>query len=193
MIKLIYIHGFKSSGESDKSRMLKQAFPNATVEAPTLSPRPATAISQIESIIKRNPSNTILVGTSLGGFYSLYLASKFDIPAFIINPSLEPNVTLISKVGTHTRYGSDEEYDFKLPYIDELDEMVKQLASMPKPGNLLHVYLSEDDELLSFEKLDSVIPVRKLTRWFKSAGHRFTKFSEVIPDIQEVINDFEKS
>jgi predicted esterase YcpF (UPF0227 family) len=35
-----------------------------------------------------------LVGSSLGGFYSLYLSNKYNLKAILINPSITPHRTL---------------------------------------------------------------------------------------------------
>lgn len=189
-IKIIYLHGFRSSSQSNKVNQLQEAFPECEVVSLTLSPRPVSAINQIRAAISTDIKNTIVVGTSLGGFYAIYCACFLGTPAFIINPALEPHVSLVTKVGSHTRYGTGEPYEFKESYIDELDMLFKRIQSSSKPANLLHFYLSEDDELINFNALDKYFPERKLTKWFKSAGHRFTAFTEIFPDIKKVLNSF---
>ena len=70
MAKIIYIHGFRSTGDSEKAKQLKAAFPNHTVVAPNLSASPKQAIQQLHNIISSDIQSTIVVGTSLGGFYA---------------------------------------------------------------------------------------------------------------------------
>lgn len=194
MITIIYLHGFKSSGESDKVQQLRNHFKDTVkIEGPTLSPNPNQVISQISNLIRSIDGPIILVGTSLGGFYATYLSARFDIPAFIINPSLKPYETLKSKVGVHKRYGSGEDYEFKTEYLQDLKGLFDKLSKSDLTSSNMHIYLSDDDELLTFDELDTVIPYRKTLKRFKSAGHRFNKFPAVIKDIESTISVMNES
>lgn len=192
MALIIYIHGFKSSGESEKSKQLKAAFPKDTVIAPDFSANPVEAVQQLHSIIAEHLEPTIVIGTSLGGFYASYLAVVYDIPAFIINPSLEPHVSLIDKIGKYKRFGSGTDYNFESPYLDELKKMFDKMHSSHKRASNLHFYLSADDDVVKFDKLDDLFPSRQHAKVFTNAGHRFSRFTEIFPDIQSVLNKFKK-
>jgi hypothetical protein len=192
MAKIIYIHGFRSTGDSEKAKQLKAAFPNHTVVAPNLSANPKQAIQQLHNIISSDIQSTIVVGTSLGGFYATYLACIYDVPAFIINPSLEPHISLKSKVGKYKRFGSDEDYDFETPYVDELKVLFDKLHASDKDANNLHFYLSTDDDVIKFDKLDTLFPNKRGVKTFDNAGHRFSRFPEIFPDIQNTLNQFKK-
>lgn len=48
--------------------------------------------------------NITLIGSSLGGFYSIYLAQKYNLKAILINPSIESHKTLKTYVGEHTNF-----------------------------------------------------------------------------------------
>ena len=192
MALIIYIHGFKSSGESEKSKQLKAAFPDDTVVAPDFSPNPAEAVKQLHALIAKHLEPTIIVGTSLGGFYATYLAVMYDVSAFIINPALEPHVSLIDKVGNYKRYGNGADYNFESPYLDELKKMFDTMHSTTKRASNLHFYLSSDDDVVNFDKLDDLFPNRKHVKVLNNAGHRFSRFTEIFPDIQAVLNKFKK-
>ena len=192
MAKIIYLHGFKSSGDSEKSKQLKKAFPNDKVIAPNLSASPKQAIQQIHNIIADNPEPTIVVGTSLGGFYATYIACLYDIPAFVINPSLEPHVSLVNQIGKHQRYGTGEDYEFHSHYIDELKSLFDKLHSSEIESQNLHFYLADNDDVVTFDKLDTLFPDRAHVKTFKGAGHRFSAFPEIFPDIQKVLDKFKK-
>lgn len=192
-MNIIYIHGFRSTGNSDKAQQLKKYFEstgnNVNIISPTLSANPKEAISTLTSLIKKSKEPTILVGTSLGGFYALYLSTRFDIPAFIINPSLEPHMSLIKSVGTYQRYGDSLPYEFKEEYLQSLKFLFDTLQSSQPSSSNLHFYISEDDERLNFDKLDQYFPYRKTLKKFKNAGHRFSRFNEIIPDIENVAKE----
>ena len=194
MSKIVYIHGFGSSGESEKAQLLRKAFPNDNVISPSFSANPLVAVSQLHKILSSGPVPTIVIGTSLGGFYATYLAVRYDVPAFIINPSLEPHITLQSYIGKHKRYGNstDTDYDFQAPYIDELNKLFDKMHASDKAGSNLHFYLSTDDDVLTYEKLDTLFPNRQHVKTFNNSGHRFSKFSEIFPDIQKALDKFPK-
>ena len=184
-MNIVYLHGFRSSGEGSKFEVLKSYFEPKGVKvfAPTLDANPTIAGHQMGELIGSLKGNTIVIGTSLGGFYSLYCAAKFGIVSFAINPSLEPHISLSKKVGLFTRYESIEPYEFKEDYLIELERMVL-ISHTALPKNL-NFYLANDDEELTFEKLDEYFPKRKTLKRFDNAKHRFKRFAELLPDFEQ--------
>lgn len=67
--KLLYVHGFGSSGQSGTVRRLRTVFPNATVVAPDLPVRPAEAMDLLHRLCDEERPDIIL-GTSMGGMYT---------------------------------------------------------------------------------------------------------------------------
>jgi predicted esterase YcpF (UPF0227 family) len=191
-MNIIYIHGFRSSGDSSKAELMRSAFPDAKIFSPTLSPDPELAIAELRQIISNNGGKVLLVGTSLGGFYSLYLSCLLRIPCMAMNPAWQPHVTLKRKIGNHTRYDSTEPYHFLPEYIDSLTEMHATLTSIEKDPALLNIYLSTDDEELTFEGLPALFPNCRTWRWFDDCGHRFSRFPELLPQIGMILKN-EKS
>ena len=55
------------------------------VLVPALPHKPKQAIAYIEKLIM-DSTNTVLIGSSLGGFYSIYFAEKFHCKAVLVNP-----------------------------------------------------------------------------------------------------------
>lgn len=89
---IIYIHGYGSSGLSDKARHYQKLFADQGFIAPTLSTDARLAMhtldALVESFLKHGPVG--LMGSSLGGFFAIYLAHKYGIPAVLINPAIPP-------------------------------------------------------------------------------------------------------
>jgi predicted esterase YcpF (UPF0227 family) len=166
---------------------MRSAFPKSTIFSPTLSPDPEEAITELHRIIHSNKGNVLLVGTSLGGFYALYLSCLFKIHCIALNPAWQPHVTLKRKIGNHTRYDSQEPYHFLPEYIEKLEVMHRRLSSMEKDQSFLNIYLSTDDEELTFECLPLLIPACRTYQWFDHCGHRFTRFPELLPQIEAII------
>ena len=82
--KLMYVHGFGSSGQSGTVRRLRTVFPNATVIAPDLPLHPEEAIALLHQLCKDEQPDIIL-GTSMGGMYTEQLRG-FD--RICTNPAL---------------------------------------------------------------------------------------------------------
>ena len=69
-LKIIYLHGFNSSSESKKSKILDSFLEGnklINLESPNLETSPRKAICQIEKIIKESPDRVSRIGSSLGG------------------------------------------------------------------------------------------------------------------------------
>jgi len=82
--KLLYVHGFGSSGQSGTVRRLRTVFPNATVLAPDLPLHPEEAIALLHRLCDDEQPDIIL-GTSMGGMYTEQLRG-FD--RICTNPAL---------------------------------------------------------------------------------------------------------
>ena len=109
-MNIIYIHGFRSSGDSSKAAFLREKYPHVNVISPTFSPNPQEVVDHLQSILQGLEGKTLLLGTSLGGFYALYFACTRGYTCCAINPAWQPQVTLKRKIGTHKRYDSEEIY-----------------------------------------------------------------------------------
>ena len=184
-MKVIYIHGFNSAGYGDKASKLKKFFGDENVISLNLPYNPEKAISLLEFIIRniKNEESLLLVGTSLGGAYTLYLSYKFDVPGVVINPSIKPSHDLKTEVGKQKNYKTDEEYEFKEEYLAFLKNIEIPLSELQKIKDKLYIYLDEGDELL-----DS----KETARYFKDfyvkifpgGNHRFQHMDELLEDLK---------
>ena len=79
---IIYIHGFGSSGEASKAKMLRAYCQENKIRfiAPSLPTIPDLAIKTLSELIESYQDNepVHLMGSSLGGYYSLYLSDKYN-------------------------------------------------------------------------------------------------------------------
>jgi len=93
---IIYIHGFGGSGEGSKAKAFRKYFNSIgeTFIAPSLSYVPELAIKTLEELIESYHGDVCLIGSSLGGYYTMYLAQKYNLKAVLINPSISPVQTL---------------------------------------------------------------------------------------------------
>ncbi len=121
---IIYIHGFGSSGRGGKSLQLLEYFKSQNIPciSPSLSYVPELAIDTLGQLIESYDEVT-LIGSSLGGFYSIYLAEKYALKAVLINPAVDSSKTLkrmLSLDEMATNYYDDTHFEWKQSHVDML-------------------------------------------------------------------------
>ena len=93
--KILYVHGFASSGASGTVGRLRLLLPQATVIAPDLPVDPHEAISMLKDLCAReNPA--LIVGMSMGGMLTEQLAGYDRI---CVNPALHLADTILKNNG----------------------------------------------------------------------------------------------
>ena len=177
--KILYLHGFASCGEGNKSSQLKKYFDEENVLSPDLSPSPLDTIAMIEGLLK-SQNIDLIIGSSLGGFYATYLAEKYQMGAVLLNPSTQPWKTLAPYVGWQKRFCDEEVFEFKSIYLEQL----KTLDVMPGKGKYL-VLLQSEDEVLDYTKAQSLYNKHKVIVEY-GGNHRF----ENIHDYMSMIKNF---
>jgi len=85
MNKLIYFHGFGSSGEGSTVRSLRELLPEWEVLAPDIPVDPAEALPFLRDFCKREQPD-VIVGTSMGGMYAQQMRGFKRI---CINPAFD--------------------------------------------------------------------------------------------------------
>ena len=81
--KILYVHGFGSSGQSGTAKRIREVLPNATVIAPDLPIHPQEALDLLRNICQTEKPNMVL-GTSMGGMYTEML---YGFDRILINPA----------------------------------------------------------------------------------------------------------
>jgi len=120
---IVYIHGFNSSPQSLKARLLRARFAvhgrADEFVAPALPVSPRAAAALLRGIVSEQPTAT-LIGSSLGGFYATWLAERLTLRAVLINPAVRPYESLDGHIGRQKNYHTGEEYDFTAQHVAEL-------------------------------------------------------------------------
>ena len=89
--KLLYVHGFASSGSSGTVMTLRRHLVAWRVIAPDLPVDPFEALDLLRDIVEKEKPD-VVVGTSMGGMYTQQL---WGIPRIIVNPSFEMSRSLL--------------------------------------------------------------------------------------------------
>lgn len=152
---IVYLHGFRSSPQSFKARMLGERLQNlgrrAEYQCPQLPASPRHAIQLVSSIVCQQPSDQItLIGSSLGGYYATWLAEQFGCRAVLLNPAVKPPRDLEQYVGVTTAYHSDGPFEFKREYIEELKELGINKITQPQRYFLI---AATGDEVLDWREM----------------------------------------
>jgi len=154
-MKVLYLHGFRSSPASYKARIVEQRMAVlghvADLICPQLPASPRDAMALALDLVKEIPAAELaVIGSSLGGFYATYLAEKTGCRAALVNPSVDPLKNLAQAVGVTTAWHSDTPFEFKQEYIGELAALKVARISDPARYFLL---AATGDEVLDYRDM----------------------------------------
>jgi len=155
---IIYIHGFGSSGQGKKSSVLREYFKSKNIAfiAPSLSYIPTLAIQTLEELID-SYDKVQLIGSSLGGYYTLYLSQRYKLKAVLINPSICPYTTLNLYIGNAPSFYDDSTFQWTSRHIESL----KSYQILPKHQENMMLMLQKGDETLDYKKAIDFLPDAK--------------------------------
>ena len=179
---ILYIHGFASSGLGGKAKMVREYFGEKAF-APSLPYVPDLAIDTLIQIAEqaarcREPLH--LIGSSLGGFYALYLAERFGLQAVLVNPSVRPWETLAAQTGHGTNYYDGARFEWTPQHVESLRKYRVSALSHPKKILLM---LQTGDEVLDYRvALEELKGTELLIE--EGGDHSFRDFSRHLPRIE---------
>ncbi|MBU3598101.1 YqiA/YcfP family alpha/beta fold hydrolase [Polynucleobacter bastaniensis] len=163
---VVYLHGFRSSPNSTKAvmtgeavRALSSADHSYEWFCPQLLASPKASLEMVTKHINQAKFDRIvIIGSSLGGFYTNYLAKKYQCKGITLNPAVYAARELEPHVGMMTAYDSEEPFDFKAEYIDELRALQVDPITDPKRYFLI---AAKGDELLDWKEMAAFYPGAK--------------------------------
>ncbi|ALF59663.1 YqiA/YcfP family alpha/beta fold hydrolase [Psychrobacter urativorans] len=219
-MNVIYIHGLDSAANSTKGRLLEDYFhkyhSDIKVLRPDLNKRPDQVFKQIISLIEGlkshnttkdkqcEPSNTVLVGSSLGGYFSTLISNYTGCPALLLNPSIQPHITLqrfakdstllnngkeegLSNQVIHSTAGGWDMTHADLKWFEE-----HQLSTVHYP-NKVAVLIKDGDELLDANLSTEFYRQHGCLVKLQSGGdHRFSDFAEQLPMVIETLRQLQQ-
>lgn len=150
---LFYIHGFNSSPQSAKARLLARAVadkPHVHFQVPALPYDPARAIAILQAAVGNClPQRTGLIGSSMGGFYGTFIAEQFGLPLVLVNPAVRPYELLRDYLGENENIYTGEKYIFTEEHIRLLQQL--DVAPVTKPERYL-LLTQTGDEVLDYRQ-----------------------------------------
>jgi hypothetical protein len=189
---LVYLHGFRSSPRSSKAVMTGEAIKALSSAAnpiewycPQLLASPKESMAMVTAHIDQSKADRIVViGSSLGGFYTNYLAEKYTCKAVALNPAVRAARELAPHVGMMTAYDSDEPFDFRPEYIDELRAL--QVEAITNPGRYFLI-AAKGDELLDWREMVDFYPGAKQLV-LEGSDHGISDYADHLPQVLDFIS-----
>lgn len=186
MKAIIYLHGFNSSPQSDKARITCEYFEKHSttfkIYVPVLPPGPKNAIQVVDELVQTLGEDSIagFIGSSLGGYYSLYFQHRYQLPVVLINPAIKPYELLLDYLGENINLYTGEHYQVEVTHIDELKSL--EVSLVPTPNNVF-LLTQTGDEVLNYQQAVTSLDGAKM--WIQSEGsHAFENFYKVLPSIK---------
>lgn len=93
--KILYVHGFASSGQSGTVRTISTLLPEAEIIAPDLPVSPGEALDLLKKICSEQVPD-LIIGTSMGGMYAEQL---YGFDRILVNPAFTLADTILKNNG----------------------------------------------------------------------------------------------
>jgi predicted esterase YcpF (UPF0227 family) len=135
--------------------------PGVTWWCPQLPPSPAEAMGLIErGTAAWPPRSTVVVGSSLGGFYARWLALRLGWRAALLNPAVFPARDLATHIGEQTHWHDPgERFFFRPEFVEQLRDMEGEIAQAaaqrPASPETLFAIVAQGDEVLDWRDMQA--------------------------------------
>ena len=161
--KIMYVHGFASSGQSGTVTRIREVFPNATVIAPDLPVRPQEAMDLLRQTCEREQPD-LVIGTSMGGMYAEML---YGFDRVLVNPALQMGDTMKDHgmIGAqhfqNPRQDGVQDFIVTKALVKEYKEMTEQCFSgvtSEERGRVWGLFGDEDTTVNTYDLFRSQYP-----------------------------------
>jgi len=188
---ILYLHGFRSSPQSYKARLMAAALARRGLQdqwwCPQLpaSPRAAMALAlqRAEEWLAAGGRRDALavVGSSLGGFYATWLAERLRCRAAVLNPVVHAARDLATQVGAHRTFHGDEPFEFLPVHIDELALAEAGIPAQLDPARYFLLAATGDEVLDWREMRERYAGCRQ--RIIEGSDHGIADFADWLPEV----------
>ena len=180
---ILYVHGWNSHANARKAQLIEHELKNHEIfdaASITLKNHPREAIKQLTEFIseKQSKYNVHLVGSSLGGYYSVFLAETLNLKAAMINPAVWAYKIFENDRGDVENLNTGEKYFIDQAWIDSLEDI---FIENPTPDRYL-VLLQTGDETLDYKYAEKYFSGARIVI-DEGGSHSFDELEQKIPQI----------
>ncbi|PXW24410.1 YqiA/YcfP family alpha/beta fold hydrolase [Paraburkholderia caballeronis] len=183
---ILYLHGFRSSPQSFKARLLAARLVELGRErewcCPTLPVSPADAVALAEREVERaaQPGERVtVIGSSLGGYFATYLAERHNWRAVLLNPAVVPDRDLSGYLGEQPLWHGGGSIVVEPRHLDELRAL--NVASVTQPERY-YLFAATGDEVLDYREMLARYPGVR-TRLIEGSDHGISEFADYVDDV----------
>jgi predicted esterase YcpF (UPF0227 family) len=182
---LLYLHGFRSSPQSAKARLMAQHMaaqhPGVVWHCPQLPPSPRQAMEMVAQATAHWPYDSMaVIGSSLGGFYATWVAEQRGCKAVLLNPAVHPARDLEQYIGQQTQFHAPEEhFYFKAEYVQELRDL--STGSLRHPENYFCI-IAKGDEVLDWREMQARYAAAQVLL-LEGGDHALSDFANHLPAV----------
>ena len=175
---LLYLHGFRSSPQSLKARLvatrIAERHPEVRWWCPQLPPSPREAMDMVMRGIADWPRESMAtIGSSLGGFYATYVTGMTRCRTVLLNPAVDPARDLARYIGEQTAWHDPQEhFYFKPQFIGELRALEAGPLTLPER---VFAIIAKGDEVLDWREMSARYPDSRI-RLLEGGDHALSDF-----------------
>ena len=195
--KVLYIYGYGSSPESSTCKWLKNNLPNTIVYSfGYVQADPENSIPYLCSLVEELDID-IVIGSSLGGWYAMHVASICSLPSILINPvtdsTLEQVVDYVSNHDSHI-VENLVKYSKEHPLFETKEHWTGYRWDNAENGYYSVLIWSDNDEvIINSNDISTELKENFLTKCIVRNGkHQLTneeKEKYIIPYYNKLVNE----
>jgi uncharacterized protein len=181
---ILYLHGFRSSPNSFKARVMAERLAalgrSAEWCCPMLPVSPLEAVALIEKqVAAAKPARVTVVGSSLGGYFATHLAEKHGWRAVLLNPAVVPQRDLSHYLGEQPLWHGGGSIVVEPHHLDELRAL--GVASITRPERY-YLFAATGDEVLDYREMLGHYPGVQ-TKLIEGSDHAISEFPDYVDDV----------
>lgn len=186
----VYLHGFRSSPQSTKARMVArrvaQEHPSVTWWCPQLPPSPREAMDMVMAGVADWPRDRMaVIGSSLGGFYATHVGEATKCRAVLLNPAVHAARDLAKYVGELTSWHDpSERFVFEPSYVEELRAL--EHGPVADPSKYFAV-IAKGDEVLDWREMSARYRGARI-KLLEGSDHAISDFALYIDEVFEFLD-----